>query len=73
MLRGVILFGALYLLWESRLLRDGLVVVLSGLAQSRIYPALHWASDAVGGALLGVAALMWTFEKEGQGGDHSSR
>ena len=53
-------------------MRIGLVVVLSGLARSRIDPALHWASDAVGGALLGVEALLWAFEKEDQGGDHSS-
>ena len=58
MLRGIILFEALYLLSESRLGRIGLVVVLSGLARSRIDPALHWASDAVGGALLGVEALL---------------
>ena len=58
MLRGIILFEALYLLSESRLVRIGLVVVLSGLARSRIDPALHWASDAVGGALLGVEALL---------------
>ena len=53
-------------------MRIGLVVVLSGLARSRIDPALHWALDAVAGALLGVEALLWAFEKEDQGGDHSS-
>lgn len=58
MLRGISFFGALYLLPESRLVRIGLVVVLSGLARSRIDPASHWASDAVGGALLGVEALL---------------
>ena len=72
MLRGISFFGALYLLPESRLVLIGLVVALSGLARSRIDPALHWASDAVGGALLGVEALLLAFEKEDQGGDHSS-
>ena len=73
MLRGVIFFGALYLLSESRLLRIGLLLIVSGLAASRIYPGLHWTSDVVGGALLGVTALLWAFEKEDRGGDHSSR
>jgi membrane-associated phospholipid phosphatase len=73
MLRGVIFFEALYLLSESRLLRIGLVLIVSGLAASRIYPGLHWTSDVVGGALLGVTALLWAFEKEDRGGDHSSR
>ncbi len=73
MLRGVIFFGALYLLSESRLLRIGLVLIVSGLAASRIYPGLHWTSDVVGGALLGVTAFLWAFEKEDRGGHHSSR
>ena len=73
MLRGVILLGALYLLSRSRLLRAGLVLALLGLAASRIYPGVHWASDVVGGALLGIAALLWAFGKEDRGGDHDSR
>ncbi|MBV9454277.1 MAG: phosphatase PAP2 family protein [Rubrobacter sp.] len=58
---------------ESKLLRAGLVVVLSGLGASRIYPGFHWAPDVVGGALLGVAAILWAFEKEERGAHHSSR
>ena len=64
MLRGVILLGTLYLLSRSRLLRTGLVLALLGLAASRIYSGAHWASDVVGGALLGIAALLWVFGKE---------
>jgi membrane-associated phospholipid phosphatase len=63
-LRGVILLGALYLLSDSRLLRIGLVVALFGLAASRVYPGVHWTSDVLGGALLGMVALLWAFEKE---------
>ena len=57
MLRGVILLGALYYLLKSRFWRAGVILMLLGLAASRIYFETHWASDVVGGALLGTLAL----------------
>ena len=65
MIRGVVLFGALYLLSGNRLLRAVILVVLLALAVSRVYLGVHWASDVVGGALLGVAGILWAFGRKG--------
>jgi membrane-associated phospholipid phosphatase len=63
MLRSVILLGAVYLLWPHRLLRPVLLALLAGIAASRVYIGVHWASDVIGGILLGIAALVWAFGK----------
>ena len=57
--RGVILLGTLYFLSRNRLQRAGTVLVLVGIGVSRIYFDAHWASDVLGGALLGAVALLW--------------
>lgn len=61
MLRSVILFGALYVLWPYRPFRAVILVVLACSAASRVYLGTHWPSDVIGGALLGIAGLAWAF------------
>ncbi len=67
-LRSVFLLGAVFLLWKNRGVRTLIAVTLAGMALSRVYLGVHWASDVVGGALLGLAALVWAFgyRKEGE-------
>lgn len=63
-LRSTILVGTIYLLNSNYSLRAGLALLLLGMLVSRVYLGVHWASDVVGGALLGVAAVLWAFGKE---------
>lgn len=67
MLRAVIVFGTVFLIWPNRLLRTTVLVLLLGLAASRVYLGVHWTSDVIGGALLGVAGLAWVFRQEASG------
>lgn len=57
-IRGVIVLGALCLLFKNRPLRAVITFALVGLMTSRIYLGTHWASDVVGGALLGVTVVL---------------
>jgi undecaprenyl-diphosphatase len=66
-LRGVLVFGAMYLLSGNWFLRVGSVMALAGIVVNRVYLGVHWPSDVVGGALLGLAALLWAFGKEDLG------
>jgi undecaprenyl-diphosphatase len=64
MLRSVLLLGAIYALWPNRPARIALLIFLAASAASRVYFGTHWPSDVIGGALLGIAGLAWTLEKQ---------
>jgi undecaprenyl-diphosphatase len=64
MLRSVLLLGAIYALWPNRPARIALLIFLAASAASRVYLGTHWPSDVIGGALLGIAGLAWTLEKQ---------
>jgi len=61
-LRSVLLLGAIYVLWPNRPARVAVLIFLAASAASRVYIGAHWPSDVLGGALLAVAGLAWTFE-----------
>jgi len=66
-IRSTILLGTVYFLGRNTFLHGGIALLLLGLLASRVYLGVHWASDVVGGALLGATAVLWAFGKEGRG------
>lgn len=58
-LRSVLVFGAAFVLWKNGISRTVLAIFVSSMALSRVYLGVHWTSDVVGGALLGIAGLAW--------------
>ena len=71
MLRAVLLLGAVYALWPNRPVCVAVVLTLAGAAWARVYLGTHWPSDVLGGALLGLAGLLWAFGRRypGKHGD----
>lgn len=60
-IRTTFLLLALCLLWRNRTFWTICAVLLVGMAASRVYLGVHWASDVAGGALLGLAGVAWAF------------
>lgn len=58
-LRSILVFGAIFVLWKNGISRTVLAIFVSSMALSRVYLGVHWTSDVVGGALLGIAGLAW--------------
>ncbi len=67
LLRSVIVLGSVYLWSGSRALGIVFALYLMCMVASRVYLGVHWPSDVIGGILLGIAALAWTFRDSSKG------
>lgn len=61
LLRTVFVLGLLmFLIGRNRVLEACVAVVLIGMGWTRVYMSVHWATDVIGGMLLGLVGLLWT-------------
>lgn len=64
MIRSVFFLGVIFVLWPNRWARAAIVASLAVVAATRIYLGVHWPSDLIGGALLGVAGIAWALRSK---------
>ncbi|HET7478303.1 MAG TPA: phosphatase PAP2 family protein [Rubrobacteraceae bacterium] len=64
LLRSTILLGSLCLWSGSRAVTSLVVIYLACIGYSRFYLGVHWPSDVIGGVLLGIVGLAWTFRSK---------
>jgi undecaprenyl-diphosphatase len=63
MLRTTLILGVVFVLWKNRIGRAAIALFVLGMSLTRVYMGVHWASDVIGGVLLGIAGLAWAFRK----------